>query len=63
MIFEKIAREMKFEQTIIQSAHNNDWIKGGLRIPFERSLRRYDENANRLGYSQMKDKNWYKIAA
>ena len=60
-VVEEIGRVIECETVCIQSANNNEWFKANTIVPIERGLRRYDKNANVLGYEQnKKDRNWYK---
>jgi len=59
-IVEEVGRIAGCESVCVQSANNNEWFKANTIVPIERGLRRYDENANSLGYKQSSDGNWYK---
>ena len=60
LIVEEVGKVMKCETMCIQSARNNEWFKANTLVPIQRGLKRYDENADALGYKQRKDENWYK---
>jgi len=57
-IAEVFAQRCGFRTLCIQSAHNNNWKGGAVRL--ERMVRYYDNTAKRLGFEQHEDKNWYK---
>ena len=61
-----IGRRQGFTQLGIQSGYNNDWTqkydeKGKVHLPLDVALQKYDAVAERLGFIQREDKNWYKI--
>jgi len=60
---EQVALDLDFDEIGIRSGRNNPWVdekndEGNL--PLERALKIYDETAERLGYEQREDRNWYK---
>ncbi len=63
-VVECAARRYKFETVVIQSGHNNDWTKDSEGRPahllLDAALQKYDTVAERLGFVQQEDKNWYR---
>ena len=61
---EEIAKAAGFSRIGIQSAHNNGYVgmekEDGSIVRLDALLKRYDENAKRLGFSQAEDGNWYR---
>jgi len=55
---ELLADQLRFKELSIQSGKNNTWYKGGLSL--KKSAEIYDQTAERLGFYQKKDQNWYK---
>ena len=59
------AKHLGFSRLAIQSGHNNAWTKpddgGKIYFPLERALQVYDGTAEKLGFEQREDSNWYKI--
>lgn len=57
----EFGRDAGFRQIGVQSAYNNRWIRpGGLHLPLDRALLRYDHTASRLKFRQGEDLNWYR---
>lgn len=60
----EIGKQLNFRAIEIQSAHNNGWTKtdyrGDVKLPLERGIKIYDNEAERLGFTQRDDKNWYR---
>ncbi|MBI4152288.1 hypothetical protein HY495_01145 [Candidatus Woesearchaeota archaeon] len=57
---EQLARETGFKVVSVQSAENNRWVSEYGRLPLERGRQIYDQTAERLGYEQQKDQDWYR---
>ncbi len=62
---EQVGLRYGFESVSIQSGHNNKWIKPYSRdekihLPLELALQKYDAVAERLGFSQGEDNDWYR---
>jgi hypothetical protein len=62
---ENLAKKIGFKRIGIQGGHNNLWIKPNryaekAHITLEEALKSYDEVAERIGYAQENNKNWYK---
>lgn len=57
---EQLAQETEFKVVSVQSAENNRWFYEYQKLPLERVRQIYDHTAERLGYEQRKDRNWYR---
>lgn len=59
----ELAKEFGFTEIGIRSGYNLDWVKrkklGNICFELEDALKKYDWVAERLGFEQMEDKNWY----
>lgn len=56
---EQVAKDLDFEWTGMRGYKNNHWVDNDY-LPEERAIKIYDETAERLGYEQGRDNNWYK---
>jgi len=64
-VIEHIGQKLGYEQIGIQSGDNNSWTKpygreGEIHLPLEEALKRYDGVAQKLGFQQAENKNWYR---
>lgn len=62
---ENLARSVGFGRLGIRSGYHNGWTKkvnpdGTPKFPLQRALAIYDGTAERLGFTQEEDKNWYR---
>lgn len=62
-----VASELGLEEICLRSGYNNKWTKkyegdGKIHLKLEDALAAYDRVAERLGFEQRDDKNWYKAA-
>ncbi len=61
---EAIGQKLGYSQIGIQSGHNNEWTRpyrdGKVHLPLEEALKKYDGVAERLGFRQAGNKNWYR---
>lgn len=60
-----LAQSVGFRRLAIRSGHHNGWTKkvnpdGTPKFPLQRALAIYDGTAERLGFTQGEDKNWYR---
>ncbi len=58
-----IARELDLERIGILGGYNNMWThpyRGVVHLPLDVALTKYDDVAERLGFRQKSDRNWYK---
>ncbi len=57
---EQIGRDLGYSEIGIQGARNNKWNLGVGSAFGKRAVAIYDATAERLGYVQKEDGNWYK---
>lgn len=62
---EYIGRQLGYLKIGVQSGHNNRWtipyVDGKIHLPLEEALQKYDVVAQRLGFQQGENKDWYKF--
>ncbi len=57
---EQVARDLGYTEMAVQGARNNRWTQAGVSGFTKRAGLIYDATAERLGYVQREDGNWYK---
>ncbi len=57
---EQIGRDLGYTEMAIQGARNNTWVQFGVAGFAKRAGEIYDATAERLGYTQREEGNWYK---
>ena len=63
---EHVAKTQGFKELAVQGAHNNYWIKprqgeAKAHLSLNEAVLKYNKQAERLGFKQREDKNWYKV--